>query len=531
MKSIKTFLNSLTTWEVRRLTVPVIISGAIVLGVLFTLCYCIFLVDIYRDVGGCYATFTRIFSRGEFLKGLNPSLPVMQIVIAGTVSYLSGFDPLRILLVTGGVFYLLTMLPLYFLLRRFVSPRLAAWGVLAYILAPKVIRFSLTGLPEPARNFFLVTAVLAVFLLFDHPKVWKSFLLGVALAGFTLSRSEGIIVSCMILALLAVYLFWQQRQKTSMRKAVATGLLYPLLASTCFLILLIPRLYVNYRQTGYPTPDARLNVYIHRYLTPSLPLRDFSRGPIRHTDVSTAVEPRREISAFKRLNNQLKQFSRGSYEVYLILAAAGLLAGLLAPGLRNRFLPEWEPKATYPDHRREYGFIAIVILMHAVVYWPVNPAYRYYTFCVPLLMPLTMAGLDLCWTFFRKHHLEQLVVLACLILGIAQIHNGFDSILDQEERHRLSGQWIAENFTPAGRPLRILNYNNYIIYWTNGEIINPYYEGASLLPEFASDFDVAILDPDDAARIEVLRSRKDLCEVPSPYTEVVTIFKRVSCNE
>ena len=157
-----------------------------------------------------------------------------------------------------------------------------------------------------------------------------------------------------------------------------------------------------------------------------------------------------------------------------------------------------------------------------------NPAYRYYTFCVPLLMPLTMTGVDFCWAVLRKYRLEQLLVPAFLILSAAQIHNGFDSNLNQEKRHRQAGQWIAERFTPADRKLRILNYNGYVIYWVNGKIVNPYYEGPPLLPEYASEFDVAILEPDDTGRIEILRSRADVTEVETPYGDVVTVFRQVA---
>ena len=348
---MRKFLNSIAEWENRYLTVPVILGIAVLLGLLLTLCHCIFLFDVYRDVGNCYATFTRIFAEGGFLEGLNPSLPVMQIAVAGTVSFVTGFEPLRVLIFTGGIFYLLTAFPLYFLQKHFVSPRLAAWGVLAYILAPKVIRFSLTALPEPARNFFLVTAVLAVLLLFDRPTIWKTFLLGAALAGFTLSRSEGIAVSCMILVALAICLFLQT-MKSDAWKAAKNALLYPFFAFVFFLLLLTPRLYTNSLQTGYPTPDARLNRYIHRYLTPSVPLRDFSSTPTRHTDLSTVVH-RREIPAGKRLSRQLTQFIRGSYEIYLALAVAGLFAGLSASGIRRRFLHDWKPATDLRKHRLE----------------------------------------------------------------------------------------------------------------------------------------------------------------------------------
>lgn len=47
-------------------------------------------------------------------------------------------------------------------------------------------------------------------------------------------------------------------------------------------------------------------------------------------------------------------------------------------------------------------------------------------------------------------------------------------------------------------------------------------------PEYASEFDVAILEPDDTGRIEILRSRADVTEVETPYGDVVTVFRQVA---
>ncbi len=516
--------SKLLSWETNVFTVPVILGVAAILGVGLTLLHVIFLNDIFRDVGNCYAIYSRIIAEGDFLQGLNPSLPVMQIALAGMLSRLSGLEPLRALLLTGGMFYLLTMIPLFYLLKRFLPDRAAAWGALAYILAPKVIRFSLTGVPEPARNFFLVTAVLAIFLLFDRATVKKALLLGAALTGFTLSRSEGVIISFMILGTVAGFLFFLNR-KAGNGRGLKIAILYPLLAFVCFAALLSPRLYTNWRQTGYPTPDARLDSYLHRYLMPSVPLRDLSGTKIRHTELSTPAKKEKD-TALDRFFLQFEQITRGAYEVYLILAVIGLLSGILVAAIRKQLLPEWKPVAEWSAHRPEYIFLVLLLLMHIIIYLPVHAAYRYYIFCVPLLMPLTMAGILFCWELFRRFHLEQFLAVSLVLLAGGQIYNGLDAVLDQNEQHRLAGEWIREKFTPPDRKLRVLNYNGYLFYWTGGEAVNPYYEGPGMLPEYASGFDIAVLDPDDKGRIAILRSRSDLTEIQSPYEDAVTIFQK-----
>ena len=240
-------------------------------GILFTLLHVLFLNETYRDVGNCYATFTRIFAEGGFREALNPGLPILPILMAGTLSLVTGLEAFRSLILIDGFFYVALIAPLYWFLKRFVSSKLAAWGVFACLFAPKIIRFSLCGLPEPARNFFLVLSALLVFSIFDKPKFYKTVLLGLALAGFTLSRSEGILISIMMLGTMFLFQLFP-REKPDWRRRVRTALFCTCSGFLFFLLFLSPRMYLNYQTTGYPTPDCRLDRYIQKYLTPSRPL-------------------------------------------------------------------------------------------------------------------------------------------------------------------------------------------------------------------------------------------------------------------
>lgn len=493
-------------------------------GILFTLLHVLFLNETYRDVGNCYATFTRIFAEGGFREALNPGLPILPILMAGTLSLVTGLEAFRSLILIDGFFYVALIAPLYWFLKRFVSSKLAAWGVFACLFAPKIIRFSLCGLPEPARNFFLVLSVLLVFSIFDKPKFYKTVLLGLALAGFTLSRSEGILISIMMLGTMFLFQLFP-REKPDWRRRVQTALFCTCSGFLFFLLFLSPRMYLNYQTTGYPTPDCRLDRYIQKYLTPSRPLWSLEEKGRRYTDLSLEIH-RKPFSVLKQLRLQFKQLSRGAYELYLVFLALGLLSAWFADWIRRHLLADWQPAADPRIHGREYLFLLVVLLMHAAVYFPLQTSYRYYTFAIPLFLPLTLGGVKLIWELGCKFHLQVLLALVILGLAAAQAVNGLASLTDQKPEYRAAGEWIRRNLGSSGKKLKILNYHGYVVYWINGKIMNPYYGGPTTKPEYASDFDIAIAEPDNLPVLNVLRSRKDVVELDHPHKKTVAVFRK-----
>ena len=493
-------------------------------GILFTLLHMLFLNETYRDVGNCYATFSRIFAEGGYREGLNPGLPILQILMAGSLSALTGLEAFRSLILINGIFYVGMIAPLYWFLKRFVPRKLAAWGVFAYIFAPKIIRFSLSGLPEPARNFFLLLSVLLVFSIFNKPKFYKTVLLGLALAGFTLSRSEGILISVMMLGMMFLFQLFP-REKQQWTKALRTALLCSCSAFVFFLLFLTPRMYLNFQTTGYPTPDSRLDRYIQKYLTPSRPLWNLEEKGKRFTELSSE-QPKKPFSIVEQTTLQFKQFSRGAYELYLVFLALGLISAWFAVWIRKHLLPEWEPAARPEEHGREYLYLLLLVIMHMAVYFPLRTSYRYFTFAIPIFMPLTLGGLKFAWELGGRFKLQPLLAVAILAVTAAQIINGFASLTDQKTQYRIAGEWIQKNLGKKGIKLKILNYHGYVVYWINGKIVNPYSGGPVTKPEYASDFDIAIAEPDNLPVLNVLRSRTDVVELDHPHKNTVTIFRK-----
>lgn len=507
----------------RNITPSLLLWTAFAVTVATTLLSMFFLTDVYRDVGNVYATGTRLFADGHFLEAMNPALPILQILIGGVISYTTALDPLKSLLLTCGIFYAALIPPLYFLLKRFLTPVSAAWGVLLTVCAPKLLRFSISGTPEPARNFFIVLLVYLIFRFFDKQTVGRTVLIGLALTGFTLSRSEGLLVSAALIPVLFCFLLrihWNESWKSKLR----TSVYYTFLTGFFFLLFLSPRMVQNYQITGYPTPDARLDQFIHAYLTPSRPLRDLSDNKQNFATVKVE-ESQHKFSIAKQVKLVLKQSSRGAYELYLGFAALGLLSLLFAEQLRKRFLPSWQPTAGLRKFRKEYLLIFIIWLLHSAVFFPVVIAYRYYIFLIPLLMPFTMTGLELLWILIRRFHLQIPAAAGTAFLLILQIQNGTDILFNRNSDNRKAGEWIRDHFK-KGKDLRIFNRNSYVVYWIDGTIVNAYYEGPATRMECVKDFDVAIFETSRKDELRIFRSRKDVVELETPYAESVTVFRK-----
>lgn len=520
-------MERLTAFFEKILSPSVLLWFSFAVTVVSTALSMIFLEDIYRDVGNVYATCTRLFSEGHFSEALNPALPIISIFIAGAVSWLTNLDPLDSLLLTGGLFYAALIPPLYILLKRFLSPRLAAWGVLLTVLAPKLLRISISGMPEPARNFFLVLLLCFVFSFFDRQKWYKTVLIAFAMAGLTLSRSEGFLLSIMVSFVIFCFTLWIH-WKEDWKNKFQRSFLYTSLIIIFFLLFLMPRIYQNYQITGYPTPDARLNRYIYEYITSSKPLRDLSDNRNVYAQV---VIPRvsRERSFFKQFGLVVQQSIRGGYEVYMVFAGIGVLVLLLTRRIRRSLFCDWSPDTSFAIHKLEYLFILLIYLFHNLIYFKLNISYRYYVFLIPLLMPLTMTGIYFCWRLLVLFRLQILAIVGVFLLLVLQFLNGVAILREQNFNHKKAGEWIRDHFK-KGKNLRVLNYQSYVVYWIDGKIANAFYEGPETRPESASEFDIAIMEADDERLLKIFRSRKDVEEVPSPYRNTVVIFRKL-CNE
>lgn len=129
---------------------------------------------------------------------------------------------------------LITIIPLYFLLKKFVEYQYALIGVTLFILDPRVIQNSLSGLTDPLF-VFLGTITLALFL---NKKKWLVYASFATLGLFSLTRYEGLLL---FIPLTIMFLVRFRRDKVLVKYAIAF---------TIFILVLTPLAYIRVQTTG-----------------------------------------------------------------------------------------------------------------------------------------------------------------------------------------------------------------------------------------------------------------------------------------
>ena len=98
-----------------------------------------------------------------------------------------------------------TVIPIFFLCRKFVQDKYALIGSCLFLFDPRLILNSLSGLPQP---LFIILGIIAVVFFLSKKMFWVYVSFGV-LALFTLTRYEGII----LIIPFSIMFFWRFREK------------------------------------------------------------------------------------------------------------------------------------------------------------------------------------------------------------------------------------------------------------------------------------------------------------------------------
>lgn len=435
-------------------------------GFIFMLFYMIFCSDMYRDVAFCYARYAREFGEGNWNGRAIFQLPPLHIFLGGLLVK-CGIPAYGAVITVSAFFYLAMTFPLYFLLKRFMTERLAAFGCVLFLFAPRMIRFSGMALLEPARDFFLILAVWMIFRLLDEPRKWRfAAFAGAAIGGMMLARGEGCVMALLLLLITLVYLIIKCcREKENVFKNVIMPCVVLLFA---LLLSLSPRLIETWRLSGYPVPDGR----ILRLLQVESDLIPRATEQQRQAAVFIAEDAVMDGDAlgtdihfdFDRVRDFLSNVSRGAYELYLFLAVVGTI--LL---LKRK------------DWRWEYTFIWAFILLILPGFYKICYAYRYFVFMIPLLMVFSLTGL----TFFAgllKKRKERWLQPLCLALFaailIVQASNAVTYVFRKDGREiREAVAWLRENrqrFLFEGQTGRLeiySPYDNTVVFLAGEEVV------------------------------------------------------------
>ncbi len=436
---------------------PVWISYAV--GILLAL---LFLIgntrEIYRDQAAYYAPMAEAFANGDWEQAFPPDIPILSSLLAGLL-VCCGLNALTALMAVGAAFHIATIYPLDRLLRLLFPERTAALGCFLFVIAPKMVRYNCMGLPDAGRTFFVVALVLVLAEYLRNPRPAWTIWGGLCAGGLALVRGEGILYAAVAGALF-LYLGWRKRPETTettgrrYRRALTAGVLYVL----AMLVVIAPRLYGNYRLTGFPVCDSRQVSFLQQMLRiPPEPrtaaeteLDRIQKQLYNRPDPAQKQESRR---TFFDPEDLLNDWVRGSYELYLVLAAVGLFLVL-----RRR---QWRAEYTLC-----VGFMALTVLIFA----PLMVAHRYFLVNIPLMMPFTLlplVELEKYGSRFRWFRPAALLGLAALTVG--QTLNAV-SVFREPGPEYAVGRWIAAHRTElSGGAER---------FWVIGDSVRfPYWSG------------------------------------------------------
>ncbi len=437
------------------------------------------------------------------------NLPPLTIFTAGLLAR-TGLEIYNSIILVSGLFYILMIFPLYGLLRRFLSDRLAAWGTILYVLTPKIIRNSGMGLLESSRDFFLVLALFLLFRLLDNRrKLLLPVLFGATIGFLSLARGEGGVVALFLLVVLPLLVWRAERYR--LRLILSRVLPVFLLAVLGMGTVLAPRLIEMYRLTGYPVTDSRMiSVLQHLPLVPRI-FEDHREELFPRPENPAPIPSMEQEAMPEKIVSNLRKLLRGAYEVYFFLALFGIFLVI-----RRK---QW---------RMEYTIFALIFACWLPVFYGIVSAYRYYSFAVPLLMVFTVIALQELLYLADRIRLREAMLAGLAVMFGLQILNGLDILFRRLELYELAG-WIKTDYDrlfpeyDQRRPVIHTYETPELLYYLNG-IRRFDYSAPEESPATLSGCDFIMIRTKDRVIVEQFRQRTDLAEVSHPFQNQVSIF-------
>jgi len=467
------------------------VAAAAVIAVLAV----VFIYDIMRDSAHVYAYAAREIGNGNFADGWYERVPMLNILLSGGLAAL-GLEAFRATVVVSSLFYFLTLFPLRRFLEEFLSPSAAAWGCLLFATTPKVIRYSVIGLIDSSRYFFLIAALMYLFRLRARPSRSGGVLFGLSLAGLAVSRGEELFFAVGLLFALPVLTRLEPPYRPlhdGRRRLAVFGL-----ALFVFAAGITPFCAVNAARCGVFITDLRIAeaAFPGRVQRPAgNPWRAVGDGA---------------VSAVEKFFDPVTNVLRGGYELFWVFTVVGTVV------LIRRRRWKW-------GHTLLWG----IFLLHTVLYCKVGIAYRYNIYLVPLFMPFTVAGLSFCGEQLVRlkipprlvpvlRRLAPVVLVAVLVL---QVDNGMKDVFSRDDRgKRIIAQSIRRwgELNMPGRRVRLAATGLVeAVYWSGAYSVFNYGAGYSDLRKFR-DFDLLLIEE---TWLDQIAGRTDLRLVPTPEWE------------
>ena len=472
------------------------------LCVISVCCYVLFFIDINRDTANVYAYYAREFGNGNFKDAILTKVPMLNILLGGGLSYL-GMDSLKALCLVAGLFFLASVFPLYYLLKRYVSPVMAAYGCLLYITVPRLIKNYNAPLLESGRAFFLLAAILYFFKTLEEQKIKNAILLGLSVGLLATARGEGLIITFLLLFVYLIYALIIKKIGS-----IKKHILLLLIAIVSTFVALSPFCALNYAKSGYFVTDARIveNIKsIHKRIV--------------KTDKNKQVESEKKFINYYTLpeekytlSHMISSCIKGGYLPYWIFAIIGLV--LIIKEKR------WN---------KDYFLLFTIAVIQNIVYFITITSSRYFLYMIPLFMIFTITGVDFLRTLTEKYVQKKFcnyIIYLCLIVLVFEFCYGLKSAFSRNEiKYKKVGEWIEtynKKHFPNRRLILFAPMMSEVAYWSKA-INTERYENPRHNPKDFKDFDLAVVS---AKRHYNMKTRNDLELIPNtPHCKSIWIFK------
>ena len=218
-----------------------------------------------RDIATRYAPMAEAFAGGNWTYAFHPRIPMLYPMLCGVLVWLGGITGFTAAKLLSVACFAASVFPLFSVMKRVFSERIAGGALLVYIVNPFMLRLAGTGLRENMKCLLLILIIHAFFLIRDNPDSFAQYLyLGLAAGFVMITRSEMILFCGLVLFGVMV---WEARwsmnavrgnpEADSMQKKIVP-VPYRSLAGTLLAagFVFLPAI-VNHAVFGLATPEAR----------------------------------------------------------------------------------------------------------------------------------------------------------------------------------------------------------------------------------------------------------------------------------
>ena len=196
-----------------------------IIGFLFRINYISFEIPVIADAIHIFFYASEIASKGQLSSNYIPFNPGLSIILSGFIS-ITSFDNvveyMQIQKILSILFSVITVIPIYFLCKRFVNEKLAIVGSIIFIFEPHLIQNSLLGISDSLYFLLLTTSFVFVLSQKKELELISFFIVGIAVS----IRTEAIFL---LFAISLVFVIKNRKEKKKI-----------FFISICILVFLIP---------------------------------------------------------------------------------------------------------------------------------------------------------------------------------------------------------------------------------------------------------------------------------------------------